>query len=121
MNKIIEEQLKKVRVADLSDYNPLDNEYHIPKMNQIRFSVNSCYIVRLKDNLLRSETSQVLSSNWNKGSIPPCKCLKIDVCKVLGKLINVNGLGYDEESKKDLDVIWSGWLPIQDIEVLERI
>lgn len=121
MNKIIEEQLKKVHFADLSDYNPLDNSYRIPKITQIKLVVNSCYLIRLNERLLNRETSQVLSSNWNKGTVPPCKCMKVDICRIMGKFINVNGLGYDENGKKDLDVVWSGWLPIQDIEVVERI
>lgn len=120
-NKIIEEQLSKVQFADLSDYNPLDNSYRIPKINRIKLDVNSCYLIRLKDCLLRRDTSQVLSSNWNKGTVPPCKCMKVDVCRTMGKLVNVNGIGYDEAEKKDLDVVWSGWLPMQDIEILGRI
>lgn len=121
MSRVIEEQLKKVMVADLSDYNSCDLTYHIPKATGVKMEVNACYVIKLSDALLSRETSQVLSSNWNKGSVPPCACFKADVDRVMGKMIRINGLGYDPDGDKDLDVMWSGWLPLGEIKVLRRI
>lgn len=121
MNRIIEEQLKKVAVANLDDYNACDRTYHIKKAEGIKVDVNSCYVIKLADSLLSAATSQVLSSNWNKGTVPPCACFKADVDKSMGRMIHINGLGYDPDSDADLDIMWSGWLPLGDIKVLRRI
>lgn len=121
MNRIIEEQLKKCQVADLSDFDSVTGTYHIKRFKQVKLEVDSCYLIRLDKQLLNKETSQVLSSNWNKGTVPPCEYMKIDVSKSMGKMICVNGIGYDYEKKQDLNIIWSGWLPLQSIEVIERI
>lgn len=121
MNKIIEEQLKKCSVADLSDYDISTHTYHIHKINNIKLEVNSYYIIRLKDYILDRNASSILSNNWNKGSVPMNKCMKVDVSKIMGKMIYINGIGYDYDSKEDINSVWSGWLPIQDIEILERI
>lgn len=121
MNKIIEEQLRKCQVADLSKFDTDTNTYHIARFKQVRLEVNSCYLIKLSDILLDKELSSILSSNWNRGTVPTSKYMKIDVSKVLGKMIYINGIGYDFDNKVDTDVMWSGWLPIQDIEVIERI
>jgi hypothetical protein len=39
----------------------------------------------------------------------------------MGKMIKVNGIGYDQDKDQDLDVMWSGWLPISEIKILKKI
>lgn len=121
MNKIIQAQLKKCEVADLSTYDEATCTYHIPRFRQVKLEVNTCYLIKLDDMVLNRDSSSVLVSNWNKGTVPPCRYMKVDVCKVLGKMIQVNGLGFDYDTKEDLNVMWSGWLPLQNISVIERI
>jgi len=121
MNKIIKEQIEKCKVADLSQFDSSTNTYHIKKFNQIRVEVDDCYLIKLDTTLLNKDTSSVLATNWNKGTYPPCIYFKAVVSKVLGKMIYINGLGYNNETKEDLDIMWNGWLPLQDIELLERI
>jgi hypothetical protein len=121
MNKYVEEQLKKVKVADLSNYDENTHTYHIPKYNEFRYEVDKCYLVKLDKMLLNGNDLPILVSNWNKGTFPTNEFLKIDVTKVLGKMICVNGLGYDFERKEDLNTMWSGWLPIQQIKMIERL
>ncbi len=121
MNKIIEEQLKKCQVAELSDFDSASGVYHIKRFKQAKMEVDACYLIRIGKHLLNRDTSQMLASNWNKGTVPPCEYMKIDVVKSMGKMIRVNGIGYESETKQDLNCVWSGWLPLRDIEVIERI
>jgi hypothetical protein len=121
MNKLIKEELKKVSVADLSNNNPSKGEFYIPRIKKIKLEENMYYIIKLEDSLLNPSEMSTLASNWNKGTIPPSKYLKVDVSKILGKMIKINGIGYDYDTKKDLDVMWSGWLPIELLEILEKI
>jgi hypothetical protein len=121
MNKLIKNELNKVSVADLSNYNKSKGEFLIPRIRKIRLEENSYYIIKLDSMLLNASEMSVLSSNWNHGTFPPHTYLKVDVSKVLGKMVKVNSIAYDFENNKDLNSSWSGWLPIEQVEVLEKI
>lgn len=121
MNKLIKKELEKVSVADLSHHDESNREFFIPRFKQIMLKVDSCYLIKLDKSLLVDNEMSTLSSNWNKGTLPPCEYLKVDISKVMGKMVRVNSVGYDFNNKKDLSVTWSGWLPLPSIEVLSEI
>lgn len=118
MNKLISEQLKKVEKADLSNYNSEDNTYLIKKRKDIKLEEDVCYLIHLRNSFFINDTVRM---NWNGGSIPKCKYLKIDVCKIMGKMIKIIGVGYDFDNKKDTTYLWSGWINIQDIDILSKL
>lgn len=120
MNKqeeLIQEQLKRIQFADLSNYEEKTNTYHIPKINQIKLKINHQYIIKIKDSLYENI---ILRDNYNSGKNPPCKCYLVDVVLILGKIIKVNGVEYDLTLNKVLNNLWSGYLAIKDIEILEE-
>ena len=121
MNKLIKNELNKTSVADLSNYDKNKGEFLIPRIRKIRLEENSYYIIKLDTMLLNPGDMSVLSSNWNHGTFPPHKYLKVDVSKILGKMVKVNSIAYDYDNKQDLSSAWSGWLPIEQVEVLEKI
>lgn len=121
MNKqeqLVLDQLSKVCYADLSNYNEEENSYFIPKINNIKIQLNHTYIIEIKESI---KNNQVLKCNYNKGEIPPFKYCLMDVLLVLGKIIKINGVEYDLKNKKPLNNIWSGFLNINDIKVLEEV
>jgi hypothetical protein len=122
MNKIIESQLKKVREADISHFDERTSSYFIPKKVDIKLEENNYYIIELNDILLKPNSSlNSLINNWNNGSIPKNKWYKIDVCQKLGDMVKINGAAFDYNTKIDLLDMWSGWLPIKEIKVLEKL
>lgn len=121
MNKLIKNELNKVSVADLSNFNKDRNEFIIPRIKKVRLEENSYYIIKLDSSLLSRDDMSTLSSNWNQGSIPPHKYLKVDVSKIMGKMVKVNGIAYDYENQRDLNAMWSGWLPTAQVEVLLKL
>lgn len=121
MNKIIKQQLQKVTVANLGVYDDKTTVINIPQCKQDKFEVNHCYTIKLDSTLLNPMYNPVLVSNWNQGSYPRCDCLRVNVIKVVGRMINVNGVGFDFNSHQVLNYVWSGWLPtelVKQIEVL---
>lgn len=62
-----------------------------------------------------------MAINWNKGSAPKTPFLKIFVSKTMGKMIFVDSLSYDVENKKDLNDMWSGWLPIEELTFIAAL
>lgn len=113
---IIEEQLKKCQFADLNNFYP-PSTFIIKKYSKPTWELNKCYLAKLPLNIVNKPDS-VLASNWNNGASPGAACLKIYISKVLGKMIYVDGLGYDFEGRADLDYMWSGWL---DSETLTQV
>lgn len=118
MNDIIKKQLEAVEKADLSNYDASTNTYHIPKRKDIKVEEDSCYLIYLKDTFFANE---VLKVNWNNGSVPSYRYLKIDVAKVMAKMIKVVSVAYDEKTNQDISYFWSGWLNLDDVTVIKKL
>lgn len=120
MNKIIDNELKKVLVADLSHYDSATRTYHIPQYKEKKFKVGECYIILL-DDYITNPIDNIVAINWNQGSIPNSSCYKIEITKVLGKMVFVEGLAYDYSTKQNKTSVWSGWLPIEHFKIADTL
>lgn len=123
MNKIIKDQLSKVQIADLSNFNKETNTYYIPKYNAIKPIIGNYYIIKLDSQLLseKSEIAKILASNWNNNYYPNSIYYKAEIINIMGKYIKINGLGFDYETNQDLNNIWSGWLSLDNIEIIKKL
>ena len=120
-NKIIERELNKVAVADLSDYDESTGIYTIPKHVDLVLEEDNCYIISININKLKADDYAYLV-NWNKTNvIPEHEYMKIDVIKKLSNMFQVNGLYYDYDNKVDLGKTWSGWLPQNVIKIVSKL
>ena len=106
---IIKEQLEKCQFANLNNFDPTTNTFVIPKYSQPTYDINKCYLVKLPLNIVGIADS-VLATNWNNGTFPKVQYLKIYISKALGTMIYVDSIGFDFETKQDLNLMWSGWL-----------
>ena len=118
VSEIIKKELQKVEKADLTHFDPETNTYFIPKRNDIKIEEDNCYLVHLKDTLFNNQTLKV---NWNNGSLPIYSYLKVDVSKIMAKMIKVVAVGFDNETQSDISYFWSGWLTLDEIEVLKKL
>lgn len=118
MRKIVETQLQSVEIADLSNFNEETNTYYIPQKKTIKTEVNGSYLVRVKDSFFSND---VISMNWNKGINPKHSFLKIAIARKTGKMIMVDSIAYDPIKKEDILEVWSGWLSLDDIDVLSEL
>lgn len=114
MREIIKNQLLKCTYANLNNYDPVTNTFFIPKYSKPQYLVNKMYLVQLPLHLVNNTTT-VTATNWNNGTSPKYQYLKIYISKLLGKMIYVDSIGYDPATKQDLNVLWSGWLPTEEI------
>lgn len=120
-NKIVEQQLKKVQLADLSDCEEKDDcyVYHISKHVEAVLEEDKCYLIKIDIRRLNSDDYAYLV-NYNKVNVyPEHEYMKIDVIRKIVTLSQVNGIYYDYENKKDLNKSWSGWLPQDVIKIIE--
>ena len=106
---LIKEQLEKCQFADLNNYDPNTNTFLIRKYCKPTYELNHCYLVRLPNTVVNRNDS-VLAVNWNSGNSPSVPYLKIYISKAMGTMIYVDSIGFDFETKQDLNLMWSGWL-----------
>lgn len=118
MIDIIKKQLEKVEYADLSNFNAETNTYIIKKRVDIKLEVDNCYLIRVKPS---AHNNFVVISNWNNGSMPSSEYLKVDISKIMGKMVRVVGVVHDYQTHQDLASFWSGWLSTDDIEVISKV
>ena len=113
-SKIVELQLKQVNYADLSHYDETTGVFNIPKYSKPKFDIGKMYIIQVANELVNNNNS-VIASNWNNGTSPKSAYLKIYINKMVGKMIYVDSLVFNIETNSDTNIMWSGWLPTEQI------
>jgi hypothetical protein len=120
MRELIKQQLQNCSYANLSNFNPETCTFSIPKYVKPHFVLGQMYLVQLS-NLLVNNTESVISANYNNGTAPKYPYLKIFVSKTLGKMIYVDSIAFDPQTKQDINIMWSGWLPVDELTMLSTI
>ena len=120
MRDYVKKQLAKCHYADLSDYDERTNTYHIPKYSKPRYEVGKMYLVKLSGSLVDNADSAV-ATNWNGGTSPKMPYLKIYVSKMLGRMLQVDSICYDYDKMADTALMWSGWLPVDELTQLSTL
>ena len=118
MNKLIEKELNKLKIAKLSAYDELKHSFFIPKHTESDLKENHCYIIKLEDCLLEDST---LADNWNKGTKPPTKYLQVEISKIMANMVRVNAIDYNYETKSSTNKVWNGWLIKDNLEIIDEI
>lgn len=121
MNKLVKEQLAKCKVAQVPPYDENTTHLRIKKYNEIKIAENNYYLIRLHSSVTNPPSNSVLASNWNNGLVPRHSHYKCEVIKIFGTMIKINGLAYDINANRDIDEIWTGWLPLDGIEVIKKL
>lgn len=124
MNPVIEKQLRKVKIAELPDYDENTTTLLIKKRGSptnTPFIANHYYLIELEDYIIHPSPTFTLHTNWNKGLVPTEKCYKCLCTKVMGKMVQIQGVGFDYDNRQDLDAEWDGWLPIKSVKILREI
>ena len=125
MNQVIIDQLKKVKIAELPEWDEDDSSMIIPKkqgyISKTDFAENQEYIIQLEKYLIEPFEGFTLHDNWNKGVSPKHLFLKVKVIKIMGKMIQFDTVGYDFKSKTVINDSWNGWLPRKGIKIIESL
>ena len=117
MNKIIQEQLKQVKIADLTNFDELNNTYLIPKINAIKIKENVAYLIKLKPEFFQNE---VLKTKWNNNTLPKQSYLKADILNIMQNMIKVMAVEYDAINHVDCGY-WNGWLSLSEIDIISQL
>lgn len=117
MRQLILDQLKRCQWANISNFDPETGTCLIPKYTKPEYLINHCYLIKVPGDILNNNTS-VLATNWNHGTSPSYPYLKAYVSKILGKMIFIDALGFDINTKLDLNYMWSGWLDAETLTLI---
>lgn len=124
MNELIKEQLSKVKIVHIPYYDDNTTHIYLPKLspdNGCIVYVDRYYLIELDDYLISPPENFTLHINWNNGIKPKCKFMKCQVLKDLGRMIKITGIGYNNDTKQDIDELWEGWLPKEAIQVIQEL
>lgn len=121
LSKIVKEQLAKCTLIDTSCLNDSSPSALIKKINRIKIDIGNIYVIELSENLLKPPPDSILVINWNGGSIPRSKYYKAEVTKKLNNMIRITGIEYNPETNQDNNIIWEGWLPLDNITIMSKL
>ena len=123
LNPLIKEQLNKCEVADIPSFDDNTLELIIPKKSKEKnFQLNKYYIVELADYLINPGEIVSFHINWNQGRVPKSKYLKVCISQLMGKMIKVDGIGFNPKSNEDLEDFYTNlWLPSNDVKIIKEI
>lgn len=123
INPLIKEQLNKCEVADIPPFDDSTLNMVIPKKSKEKnFQINKYYIIELSDYIINPSDIVSFHINWNQGRVPKSKYLKVCVSQMMGKMIKVDGIGFDINSNVDLNDSYAGlWLPAKDVKIVKEI
>ena len=125
MNPLIKNQLSKLGGALVPPFEDTTTSLVIAKRdNNIdtgTLKEDVCYLISVEDYILNPPEGFTLHTNWNNNTAPKHKFMKIEVNKVMGKMVKVYSLGYDMKNGVDTSDLWTGWLPQKSITIIERL
>lgn len=120
MRKYIEDQLKTCVFANLDGLNSGQNTIVIPKYSKPKYDIGKCYLIKVSPVLLNNPHS-ITAANWNAGNYPTHQYLKAYVSRTKGKMLYVDCLAYNFETKQDMVEMWSGWVSIDEITQVAQL
>lgn len=120
MNYRFKRELDKVKCVALT-YDDNTTHLFIPKINSIKLEVDNCYLIKLSENVVNPPSNSTLASNWNNGSVPKHYYYKVDISKIMGTMIKINGVAFDNVNQKDINELWCGWIPKNEIEIIKKL
>lgn len=121
MNPETWKQLNKVTIP-LPSFNEDTETLLIPRQLSTAevLKIGFCYLIKVAPYITNPPSNFTLAENWNKGVVPKCEYMKIEVINIQGNMVQVNAFGYDYINKAELPFIYPRlWLPFKAITVQE--
>ena len=124
MNELIKKLLQECEHCTIPTYSDDTTILHIPKheiKKPLTFKLNSYYRICIDDYILNPPEGFTLAKNWNSNTNPPCKYMNVVVNQLMGQMVKIEGIGFDMEQAKPINISWSGWLPVSNVKIMEEI
>ena len=122
MNKIIKDQLNKVRSVKL-DFDDHTTHIDIPKTEEViplALVEGQVYVIELEDFILNPLQNSTLASNWNSGKIPKYKRYQVEFIQKMSNMYKFNGVALDN-NQPIYSENWFGWFPEEGFKVISLL
>ena len=122
MNKIIKDQLNKVRSVKL-DFDDHTTHIDIPKTEEViplALVEGQVYVIELEDFILNPLQNSTLASNWNSGKIPKYKRYQVEFIQKMSNMYKFNGVALDN-NQPIYSENWFGWFPEEGFKVVSLL
>ena len=124
MNKFVKEELSKVKVAQLPEYDDTTLSMIIPKHSGVDgddLKQDKCYLLYIEPYILNPPEGFTLHDNWNNGIAPKYQYMKAEVNVLMGKMVKVTSVGFDYQNNRDTNDMWEGWLPRSAVKIVREL
>ena len=128
MNPLIKAQLDKIKYINLPPYDEETTHLIIPKCGNpppgtttLELQEGRYYLIKVEDYIVHPFDGFTLHDNWNKGIPPKHKYMKVEILKIMGNMININSIGFNNDTNQDINDSWVGWLPRKSITTLQEL
>lgn len=122
MNKIIKDQLNKVRSVKL-EYDDSTTNLVIPRVIEVipqALNEGDIYLIKLNDNVLHPASNSTLASNWNCGKVPRYSTYQVEFLEKMGTMYKFNGIAIDNGTPIYSEN-WFGWFPENGFTVISKL
>jgi len=122
MNKIIKDQLNKVRSVKLN-FDDHTTHIDIPKTEEViplALVEGQVYVIELEDFILNPLQNSTLASNWNSGKIPKYKRYQVEFIQKMSNMYKFNGVALDN-NQPIYSENWFGWFPEEGFKVISLL
>lgn len=122
MNKIIKDQLSKVRSVKLN-FDDHTTHIDIPKTEEViplALVEGQVYVIELEDFILNPLQNSTLASNWNSGKIPKYKRYQVEFIQKMSNMYKFNGVALDN-NQPIYSENWFGWFPEEGFKVVSLL
>ena len=122
MNKIIKDQLSKVRSVKLN-FDDHTTHIDIPKTEELiplALVEGQVYVIELEDFILNPLQNSTLASNWNSGKIPKYKRYQVEFIQKMSNMYKFNGVALDN-NQPIYSENWFGWFPEEGFKVISLL
>lgn len=122
MNKVIKDQLDKVRSVKLS-YDNNTTSIVIPKVTRVipqALDEGEIYLIEISNIVTHPASNSTLASNWNGGRIPKYSIYQVEFLEKMGTMYKFNGIAI-ENNEPIYSENWFGWLPENGFTILKKL
>ena len=118
------QQLNMCKVAEIPACTSDATHIIIPRKMptpEERFEVGRQYLVELAGYITNPPNDFDLHANWNHGVVPKDTYMTCVCVQLMGKMVKIEGAGYDYETRTPLDSRWTGWVPLKSITIIRKL
>ena len=120
----IKKQIEKCVRCNVPPITDDTTSVFIPKNSikeKLGFKKDNFYLIEIEDYVINPPPGFSLAQNWNGGTTPPSNYMNICCIQLMGKMVRVDGVGFDINTNSTLDKTWNGWLPTAAVKIIKEI